>query len=403
MEQNRPTLDPLDSPGQITTLYAYEGGPARNAMLAAMALQLADGSEGAPVLAIDWDLASPTLHGHVGTPPEAVDEDCPPGLLDYVGALQGELQRRRIARGDGGGASSQSAAQLAAQLADSVLDAVDWRPYVQRVDGRRPLYLMRAGRFDEDYAERAAALDWVALFEACPALLRRFAARLARHFRHVLVASAAGRSAGVSACTVLVPDRLVGLFTPAPGSIDGLEGVVRRAIEYRCTHEDEQRPLLVYPVACSADGARSDTGQRWRRGDPAQGLAGYQPRFEALLRGSYGIGWLRLESWFDEVQLPVCEALAIAGPGPGRSALAHPASCLMHWFGPGCFPWQSLAEVRLRAALERARTRTREGGPAPASQSVSEAACLARLAELCRQEGRLNEARVLWHLSLIHI
>ena len=386
MEQNRSTLQALDSPGQVTTLYAYEGGPVRNGLLAAMALQLAGDTDAAPVLAIDWDLASPSLHGYFGPPPGAADDNCPPGLVDYAGALLGELRRRRIARADGGDG-------FAAQLADSLLDAVDWRPYVQRVDGRRPLYLMRAGRFDDDYAERAGRLDWVALFDACPALLRRFAARLAGHFRHVLVASGAGRSASVSACTVLVPDRLVGLFTPAPGSIEGLEGVVRRAIDYRCTHEEEQRPLLVYPVACAADGARSDTGQRWRRGDPAQGLAGYQPRLEALLRSSYGVGWLHLESWFDEVQLPVSEAVAIASPG--RAALAHPASCLMTWFAQGCFPWQPLAEVRLRSALARARAQ--EGRAA----AVLQASCLARLAELCQQEGRGNEARELLRESLL--
>lgn len=381
MEQNRSTLLPLDSPGQVTTLYAYEGGPVRNGLLAAMALQLAGDAGAAPVLVIDWDLASPSLHGYFGPPPGTADDHCQPGLVDYAGALLEELRRRRIARDDGGDG-----------VADALLDAVDWRAYVQRIDGRRPLYLMRAGRFDDDYAERAGRLDWVALFDACPALLRRLAARLARHFGHVLVAGGAGRSASVSACTALVPDRLVGLFTPAPGSIDGLEGVVRRAIDYRCTHEDEQRPLLVYPVACSADGARSDTGQRWRRGDPAQGLAGYQPRIEALLRGSYGAAWLRLESWFDEVQLPVCEAVAIAGPG--RAALAHPASCLMTWFAEGCFPWQSLAEVRLRGALARARAQ--EGTSAAAQQ----ASCLARLAELCREEGRANEARELLRESL---
>ncbi|MFN3792629.1 tetratricopeptide repeat protein [Massilia sp.] len=382
MEQNRSTLEPLDSPGQVTTVYAYEGGPVRNGLLAAMALQLAGDAGAAPVLAIDWDLASPSLHGYFGPSPGADTDAGPPGLVDYAGALLAELRRRRIGRDDGGDG-----------VADALLDAVDWRPYVQRVDGRRPLYLMRAGRFDDDYAERAGSLDWAALFDACPALLRRFSARLAGHFRHVLVAGGAGRSASVSACTVLVPDRLVGLFTPAPGSIDGLEGVVRRAIDYRCTHEDEQRPLLVYPVACAADGARSDSGQRWRRGDPAQGLAGYQPRLEALLRASYGVDWLRLESWFDEVQVPVSEAVAIAGPG--RAALAHPASCLMAWFAQGCFPWQPLAEVRLRDALARARAH--EGKDA----AVQQAGCLARLAGLCRDEGRANEARELLRECLL--
>lgn len=372
-------LLPLDSPGQVSTFYSYEGGPARNGLLAAMALQLAGGPSAVPVLMIDWDLASPSLHHYLGDPPD--DEPEPPGLVDYMGALREELQRRRIARDDG-----------AEDIADAILDAVDWRRYIHLADGRRPLYLMRAGRFDDGYAERAGRLDWVALFDACPALLRRLAARLAAHFGHVLVAAGAGRSAAVSACTTLLPDRLVGLFTPAPGSLDGLEGVVERAIDYRGTHEDEHRPLLVYPVACAADGARSDPGQRWRRGDAAQAQAGYQPRLEALLRGAYGIGWLRLDSWFDEVQLPLCEAVAIPGPDSARQALARPAACLLSWFGRAWFPWQPLAEIRLRTRLAEAR--------AQESDPAALAGQLAQLGALCQDEGRFHEAGALLRESL---
>ncbi len=385
MEQNRSTLLPLDSPGQVSSFYAYEGGPARNGLLAAMALQLAGAPSGAPVLAIDWDLESPALHLYLDDPQGEGGPDAP-GLVEYIGALREQLQGRRIGQGDGSGPAG-------AALADAILDAVDWRAYVRRVDGRRPLYLMGAGRFDEDYAERAARLDLVALFEACPALLRRLAARLAAHFGHVLVASRAGRSAAVSACTALLPDRLVGLFTPAPGSLEGLEGVVNRAVEYRCTHEDEQRPLLVYPVACAADGARSDPGQRWRRGDPARGLPGYQPRLEALLRGAYGAGWLRLDSWFDEFQLPLCEAAAISGVDSARQALARPAACLLSWFARGWFPWQSQAEIRLRTAQGDARA---QEGRAAAPRADR----LAQLGALCQQEGRFGEAELLLRESL---
>ncbi|MCC2970468.1 tetratricopeptide repeat-containing protein [Massilia sp. IC2-476] len=378
MDENLTMLPALDSPGKVTTFYAYEGGPARNALLAALALQLAADPAGAPVLVIDWDLESPALHHYLEQPPGPDDAAAdPPGLAEYVAALREELRRCR-----GGMRAAASDLPAADLLADMVLDAVDWRAHLRRVDGRRPLYLMRAGRFDEGYAERAAGIDWVALFDACPALLRRFAARMGRHFLHVLVASRAGRSAAVSACTTLVPDRLVGLFTPAPGSLEGFEGVVRRATEYRCTHEDEQRPLLVYPVACAADGARSDPGQRWRRGDAAQGMDGYQGRIEALLRDTYGVRLLHLDSWFDEVQLPLCDAAAIAGPG----ALARPATCLLSWFARGHFPWHSPPEFRLRTAIALARIQEGRGA------AVALAGHLARLAALCRNEGRDIEA-----------
>jgi len=415
MDQQGVSLQPLPLPGAVTSFYAYEGGAARNAVLAALALQLAGTHDAAPVLVIDWDLEAPTLHRHF-TPPGAdapqpappqvpapryqsrfppqaapgpgapagsddAGEQARPGLLEFLEACRARL-RGAAGRGD--------------ELAGRVIDAVGWQAHVERADGRRPLYLLRAGRFDDSYAERAGRLDYPALFDACPALFRCFAARLAQHFAHVLVATGAGRSAGVSVCTTLVPDRLLGLFTPAPGSIEGLEGVLRRAIDYRCTHEEEQRPLLFYPLACTADGARSDPQARWRRGDARHGLPGYQPRFEALLRASYGWSRVNLDSWFDETPLALADALAVAGPAGDRRALARHAALLAEWLAPGRFPWQSLTEVRLRAALAQARHMANgdEIGSPPLAEH------LARLGELCRRERRRDEARACLQESL---
>jgi len=413
MDQQGLPLQPLAHAGAVTSCYAYEGGAARNAVLAALALQLAGEQGAAPVLVIDWDLAAPTLHRHFAlpadepaasvcaAPPVAMPapahapaahllatpglqagaddaaDDARPGLLEFLEACRSRL-RSTPGRGD--------------ELAERVIDAVGWQAYIERADGRRPLYLLRAGRFDDSYAERAGRLDYPALFDACPSLYRRFAARLAQHFGHVLVAVGAGRSAAVSVCTTLVPDRLLGLFTPAPGSIDGIEGVLRRAIDYRCTHEDEQRPLLLYPLACTADGVRSDPHARWRRGDARHGLPGYQPRFEALLRASYGWSRVNLDSWFDETQLALADALSTAGPGGDRRALARHAAQLAEWLAPGRFPWQSLAEVRLRAAIAQARSvGTAAGGDEIGSPLLAEH--LVRLGQLCRCERRRDEAR----------
>ena len=397
MDQQGISLQPLAMPGAVTSFYAYEGGAARNAVLAALALQLAGGDAGAPVLVIDWDLEAPALHRHFAAPADepfavmpaswhAADDEAGdaarPGLLEFLEACRSRL-RNTAGRGE--------------ELADRVIDGVGWQAYLERADGRRPLYLLRAGRFDGSYAERAGRLDYPALFDACPALFRRFSARLAQHFGHVLVAAAAGRSSAVSVCSTLVPDRLVGLFTPAPGSIEGIEGVLRRAIDYRCTHEDEQRPLLLYPLACSADGARSDPHARWRRGDARHGLPGYQPRFEALLRASYGWSRVNLDSWFDETQLALADALSTAGPAGDRRALARHAALLAEWLAPGSFPWQSLLEVRLRAAVAQAR---RLGGDDEIG-SPQLAEHLVRLGELCRRERRRDEARACFEESLV--
>lgn len=422
MEHNRIPLPPLHTPGELTTFYAYEGGAARNAMLTALAMHLAHSRAGArtgalegpragaaaattfgtPVLMIDWDLDAPALHryvdlssdGGVGEATGDADGDdeasgdtragARPGLVELFEACRLQLRRESSQR-TGVGAGDNEA------LAERVLDAIDWQGYVERADQRRPLYLMRAGRFDDSYAERAGRFDWEALFDACPALFRRFGARMARHFSHVLVASRPGRSPAVSVCTTLLADRLVGLFTPSPGSLEGFEALVRRAIEYRCTHEDEQRPLLVYPLACAPDGARSDPQQRWRRGDARLGTPGYQPRIEVLLRACYGWPRVNLDSYFDELQLALADAMSTAGPGTDRRALVRFAGVLAEWVAAGRFPWQSLEEIRLRAAVARARPAY--SGAEFAANARELADGLASLGGLCRREGRFDEAR----------
>jgi tetratricopeptide (TPR) repeat protein len=420
MDHNRILLQPLAKPGEVTTFYAYEGGAARHAALSALALHLASAScnasadsvvarysapgqgDSGPVLIIDWDLEAPALHRHFALPLDAADpageggDGAPlqPGLLEFFESCRAHLH--------GAGGHGEEPAERA-------IDSAGWQDHIERADGRRPLYLMRAGRFDDSYPERAGRLDWEALFDASPALFRRFAVRMARYFRHVLVASGGGRSAAAGVCSTLLPDRVVGLFTPAPGSLEGLEALVRRAIDYRCTHEDEQRPLLVYPLACSADGARSDPHGRWRRGDVRNGAPGYQPRLEALLRACYGWPRVNLDSYFDEVQLALADAISTIGPGGDRRAMARFAAQLGEWLAPGYFPWQSREEIRLRAALALARTAAgqtthdpahgqnqdqkheHEQALALASNALADA--LARLGAVCRRERRRDEAR----------
>ncbi|MDL2354937.1 MAG: hypothetical protein QFF03_06745, partial [Pseudomonadota bacterium] len=340
MEIPRITLPPITAPGDVTTFYSFESGTARSVALSNMALLLA-GREHAtvPVLMIDWDTESPGLHHYFG---QCERDAQRPGLLEYFEACRAQLAV--LARG--------AAASDDEQLARQVLAAIDWEPYVERVDHSRPLYLMRAGCFDDSYGERADGMDWDGLFSACPALFRCFGAHLASRFRHVLIDARSGRSAAVSICTTLLPRKLVTLFTPSQRSLDGLAGVVRRAIDYRCSHEDEQRPLLVYPLPSSIDSADCERRLQWRRGDPHNGVGGYQPALEQLLRAAYGMAQLSLDSYFDEVQLQQTNAMssgehlrACPERDGDRFSLTRTFDTLLAWVADGHFPWQSHAEV----------------------------------------------------------
>ncbi len=417
MEINRLTLPPSGGPGDVTTFYSFESGAARSIALADSAVLLASRRNATlPVLMIDWDTEAPALHhlfpgrderyeqahpvpaGHEAGRAESGrragvrEEAGRPGLLEYFEACREQL----VALGRTGGDDHEERARL-------VLDAIDWEAYVERVDQARTLYLMRAGSFDDSYGERADRMDWDGLFAACPALFRAFAAHLTRHFRHVLIDCRGGRSAAVSVCTTLLPDRLVGIFTPNARSLEGLAGVVTRAIDYRCSHEEAQRPLLIYPVPCGVDGFDAERRLLWRRGDPNKGVGGYQPRLEQLLRDCYGLAQLSLDSYLDEVQLhgalAAC-AVQHLGALPERDAdrlsQTRAIEALLGWVAAGRFPWQARSEIALVDAVEAARARLAQGpGSAPAGfdpNAVLLARALLRLGELYQQGARLREA-----------
>ena len=382
MELKRITLPPITAPGEVTTFYSFESGTARSVALSNTAVLLA-GRQNAtvPVLMIDWDTESPGLHHYFGRREEHL------GLLEYFQACRDHLAL--LAHG--------SAAGDASALARQVLEAIDWELYVERVDESRPLYLMRAGHFDDTYGERADRMDWDGLFNACPALFRCFGEHLARRFRHVLVDSRSGRSASVSICTTLLPRKLVTLFTPNQRSLDGLAGVVTRAIDYRCSHEDEQRPLMVYPLPSAIDSADCERRIQWRRGDPHKGLPGYQPLLEKLLRTSYSLSRLSLESYFDEVQLQQTNAMSggehlptVAARDADRFSLTRTFEALLDWLADGRFPWQPLEEVRLAETIAAARLSACED--IPAALALPLARDLNRLGELYREQGRADQA-----------
>ena len=315
MDHLRLHLPLLPAAGEVTTFYSYKGGVGRTMALANLGHLLAQ-HRTAPVLLVDWDLEAPGLHYYFPAAPQA------PGVLDLFEDCRDQLQERA-----GRYASDQA-------LAEAVLDAVRWEQYLVRACDDRPLWLLRAGRCDGGHAERAAMMDWQGLFDACPALFRTLAKRLARHFGHVLVDARSGRADCAAICTTLLPTRLVLVFAPNRQNLDGLQDLVARATAYRSCHEDEQRPLLVYPLPSRIDLADKAQCTLWRRG-----AAGYQPLFENMLAQAYGLPRLSLEGYFNAVQLPYCAGLAYGEPQPAQ-ALQPGYAAFMQWFRDGLCPWQ---------------------------------------------------------------
>lgn len=392
MELNRLFLPPLTAPGEVVTFYSYKGGTGRTMALSNIAVLLARRQNATvPILMVDWDMEAPGLHHYFDQHEDG------PGVLEFFEACREQLALRRAAA-----AVTQCSD---AELARQVLAAIDWEQYVVRVDQGSPLYLMRAGRFDASYSERLALMHWDLLFDACPALFRCFADSLARHFRYVLVDSRTGRTDSAGICTTLLPRKLVVVFTPNRQSLEGVQALVTRATEYRRSHEDEQRPLLIYPLPSRIEMGDSEQRAQWRRGDPHKGILGFQPMFEQLLQDSYGLPQVLLDSYFDEVQLQQTKTFAYGeqlaariDQGGDRFSLTRTFEAFLHWLTGGYFPWQSSREIHLLAAIAEARQAQGEGGSR--SLALPMARDLKRLGELYRKEGKAQAALDCFQQSL---
>ncbi|MYM25342.1 tetratricopeptide repeat protein [Duganella sp. FT135W] len=395
MEPNPLILPPLSTSGEVITFYSYKGGTGRTMALSNIGVLLARQQNATtPVLMIDWDLEAPGLHHYFPDP----HQDDRPGVLELFEACREQLQRRR----------NGLAAQDDEALAHEVLAAVGWEQYVSRVDQGSQLYLMRAGRFDDSYGERLAAMHWEELFNSCPALFRCFGERLSRHFRHVLVDSRTGRTDSAGICTTLLPRKLVVVFTPNRQSLEGVQALVTRATVYRRSHEDEQRPLLVYPLPSRIEMGDSAQRSQWRRGDERQRILGYQPSFEALIRDCYGMQQVSLESYFDEVQLQQTRIFAYGeqvavrlDQGGDRFSLTRTFEAFLEWLAPGYFPWQSHREIKLLASIDEARRTLEAGGGAARAVSQLLAHDLSLLGDLYRREGKLRPALALLEEGLV--
>ncbi|MET3130036.1 hypothetical protein AAKU55_000277 [Oxalobacteraceae bacterium GrIS 1.11] len=388
MELNRLFLPPLTAPGEVVTFYSYKGGTGRTMALSNIAVLLARRQNATvPILMLDWDMEAPGLHHYFG------QQQNGPGVLEFFEACREQLAR----------IGPRAGGQDDGELAREVLAAIDWQQYVVRVDQSSPLYLMRAGRFDASYNDRLAELHWDRLFHACPALFRCFADTLARHFRYVLVDSRTGRTDSAGICTTLLPKKLVVVFTPNRQSLEGVEALVTRAVEYRRSHEDEQRPLLVYPLPSRIEMDDGEQRAQWRRGDPQKTIFGFQLMFERLLQQSYGLSQISLDSYFDEVQLQQTKTFAYGeqlavrlDQGGDRFSLTRTFEAFLHWLTGAYFPWQSSQEIHLLAAIDEAR-QAEDGG---ASRAAAVARDLHRLGELYRTDGKPSQALDCFQQSL---
>jgi len=289
----------IETRGQVITFYSYKGGTGRTMALANVACLLAQRQVGGKgVLMVDWDIEAPGLHRFFQNRfkkrfikyddiDAAFDEH--PGLIDLFWELD-----KAIPPPLGGGGQTE-------EDASAVLDSFRFEQFILETD-IPSLHLLKVGRFDKKYAYRVNAFQWEDFYNRSPSLIRLFAERLTEQYQYVLIDSRTGITDISGICTMLMPEKLVVVFTPNRQSLTGLLDLIRQATDYR-RQSDDLRPLVVFPLPSRIEPAEPTLREDWRYGNSEKKIVGYQSLFETLFRDVYNLPECDLGDYFDEVQI----------------------------------------------------------------------------------------------------
>jgi Mrp family chromosome partitioning ATPase len=286
--------------GEIITFYSYKGGTGRTMALSNVACVLA--GEGKSVLMIDWDLEAPGLcryfsksfqsafSGHPN--PKALDLH--PGLIELFDELDKRIPTEPSVDLDEDG-------EIVSQVLDRVVSDQYLGRFILKSDVPN-LSLLKSGSSDEEYSRRVNRFNWESLFHRSPFLIRSLIERLALSYDYVLVDSRTGMTDTSGICTMLLPEKLVIVFTPNTQSLTGVKELIQRATRYR-RGSDDLRPLSIFPLPSRVESSREDLRNAWRFGDSGLGIEGYQEMFQDLLKEEYDLENCSLTDYFNEVQI----------------------------------------------------------------------------------------------------
>ena len=273
-------------PGKIITFYSYKGGTGRSMAVANIACLLAQrlARTSQRVLVMDWDLEAPGLHRFFAAKCEQPEYGATPGVIDYFDSLLAQLIQSPSLVGEISAPGGCEVLDKLIPLKDFLIPDV-----VLGVD------FMRAGRFDTGYAKLIGTFDWIEFFTKYESLFHAFRELVASRYGYCLIDSRTGVTDVSGICTTLLPEKLVGVFTPNRQSLLGVLDVVGQAIDYR-GRSDDFRPLSVFPLPSRVENAEQDLKKEWGKD--------YQDRFEGLFRKAHDTQDCDLTAYFEDVLLP---------------------------------------------------------------------------------------------------
>ena len=284
----------LDKPCEVITFYSYTGGAGRSMALANVACLLAPHCPaGRGVLIVDWSLQSPSLHRYFlskvetwsGEPNETESKlDRQSGLFDLFVEIEALVSKL----------GSQAASP------DNTLKLLEPDRFVIPTD-IPSVSLLKAGQLDDSFFGAVSSFQWAALHERAPWLIDSLADHWRQRYRFVLIDSTSGVNELSGLCAMMLPDKLVTVFTPSRQSLLGTVDVARLALDYRKSSGDP-RPLAIFPLPSKIEADEAALRRDWRFGGESGDPLGYQARFEALF-GEISPG-ISLDDYFTHVQIP---------------------------------------------------------------------------------------------------
>ncbi len=269
--------------------------------LANVACLLAQETKG-KVLMVDWDLEAPGLHeyfaGHL--PKEAGKRN---GLIEFFMHAEKVLPTMPLDEEDMGALEDVFNFFLAEVI------------QLEDITQRNNLFLVKAGRLDKTYSDRISAFDWQAFFKKVPSFFTHFAAWLNRHYAFVLIDSRTGHTDIGGICTMLMPEKLVLVFTPNSQSLGGVLELAEKATKYR-RNSDDFRPMVIYPLPSRVELDEDTLKKAWQ--------TDYTTRFSKAFQKIYDLpANAGLDNYFQQVQIRHASRYAY---GENIAALAETSS-----------------------------------------------------------------------------
>ena len=162
--------------------------------------------------------------------------------------------------------------------------------------------MIKSGKFDNEYPTKVNSFKWDEFYNEFPDIFKNLALYLSRKYKHILIDSRTGITDISGITTMLMPNRLIAVFTPNRQSLTGVINLIDEALDYR-KQSNDLRPLIVFPLPSRIEASEPDLRKKWRYGDPEQDILGYQVEFENLFKKAYDLADCSLEEYFNEVQI----------------------------------------------------------------------------------------------------